>query len=513
MGPRSVKDGGSPSSSISIIPQLRASRRASFASLSNSSQIDKETLSQALDEIHTSASRSEALTAFNEYTSPPPSSSGPDSKGIAGDLQGGLAGLYTRFRASVGNVRDKVSIGGDSAVGQVSAETKPGRSTQSPTPSSRTGIESSKAGTSSINNIAGIPVANPEQQPPTGTRLAEPVQNEEDGEVKLPKISTNGANASSKSLVGSLTTLKSPPTSITHAPLPKTLTPTLASVNVSAVQQPDSHVIQSTNIRDEGIDNARYTNHDAGRRRVQNGNSKLSAANSPSVEPAARGTISESKEREGDVALVYANNEDGGKQRLSNQISEETVQPFPSVEIEDFDESVIASSSDGEDGRNSSLRMSKSEVHDEDDIFRTTDGKPERSQSGSTAKYQHLEIPLRKGLAPPVVTKSQARISAISPASSGSITGSFINASPGQQSLDQRSRVDDLPQIDSAILRKPNIPDQSPHSLHGAPQIKGKALSKQFWMKDENAKDCFYCGDPFSTFRRKHHCSKHPSRG
>lgn len=30
-------------------------------------------------------------------------------------------------------------------------------------------------------------------------------------------------------------------------------------------------------------------------------------------------------------------------------------------------------------------------------------------------------------------------------------------------------------------------------------------------MKDENAKDCFYCGDPFTTFRRKHHCSKHIS--
>lgn len=25
-------------------------------------------------------------------------------------------------------------------------------------------------------------------------------------------------------------------------------------------------------------------------------------------------------------------------------------------------------------------------------------------------------------------------------------------------------------------------------------------------MRDENAKDCFHCGEPFSTFRRKHHC-------
>ena len=38
-------------------------------------------------------------------------------------------------------------------------------------------------------------------------------------------------------------------------------------------------------------------------------------------------------------------------------------------------------------------------------------------------------------------------------------------------------------------------------------QIKSKILNKEFWMRDENARDCFYCGDPFSTFRRKHHCS------
>lgn len=31
-------------------------------------------------------------------------------------------------------------------------------------------------------------------------------------------------------------------------------------------------------------------------------------------------------------------------------------------------------------------------------------------------------------------------------------------------------------------------------------------ISKEYWMKDESAKECFTCGKPFSTFRRKHHC-------
>lgn len=31
-------------------------------------------------------------------------------------------------------------------------------------------------------------------------------------------------------------------------------------------------------------------------------------------------------------------------------------------------------------------------------------------------------------------------------------------------------------------------------------------LSKEYWMKDESAKECFTCGKTFNTFRRKHHC-------
>ncbi|SCU98012.1 LAFA_0G14862g1_1 [Lachancea sp. 'fantastica'] len=31
-------------------------------------------------------------------------------------------------------------------------------------------------------------------------------------------------------------------------------------------------------------------------------------------------------------------------------------------------------------------------------------------------------------------------------------------------------------------------------------------LSKEYWMKDESAKECFSCARPFTTFRRKHHC-------
>ncbi|CCE61308.1 hypothetical protein TPHA_0A02260 [Tetrapisispora phaffii CBS 4417] len=33
-----------------------------------------------------------------------------------------------------------------------------------------------------------------------------------------------------------------------------------------------------------------------------------------------------------------------------------------------------------------------------------------------------------------------------------------------------------------------------------------RILLKEYWMKDENARECFICGKSFNTFRRKHHC-------
>ena len=44
------------------------------------------------------------------------------------------------------------------------------------------------------------------------------------------------------------------------------------------------------------------------------------------------------------------------------------------------------------------------------------------------------------------------------------------------------------------------------HSARSANKLRSKLLSREFWMRDENARDCFHCGEPFSTFRRKHHC-------
>lgn len=65
---------------------------------------DKDQLAQTLDMIHTSASRSDALTTFNDFTAPPRRPTPvTESKGLAGDIvQQGLSGLYTRLKEAVG---------------------------------------------------------------------------------------------------------------------------------------------------------------------------------------------------------------------------------------------------------------------------------------------------------------------------------------------------------------------------------------------------------------------------
>lgn len=59
--------------------------------------------------------------------------------------------------------------------------------------------------------------------------------------------------------------------------------------------------------------------------------------------------------------------------------------------------------------------------------------------------------------------------------------------------------IDELKQQSSRIPSG-NLPSNA------LAQMRSKILGREFWMRDENAKECFKCGDSFSTFRRKHHC-------
>ncbi|GIZ40029.1 hypothetical protein CKM354_000338500 [Cercospora kikuchii] len=87
----------SPAPSSPLVPFLASSRsrRGSLASISSKKGVDKETLAQALDEIHTTASRSDGLTSFHDFD-------GEGKTGGAKELvSNGITGMYNRLRQTV----------------------------------------------------------------------------------------------------------------------------------------------------------------------------------------------------------------------------------------------------------------------------------------------------------------------------------------------------------------------------------------------------------------------------
>ena len=93
----------SPSASSIFLPLGRISRRNSKSSLNN--PVDRNTLNEALDHIHTAASTSQSLTVFNDYTNPPTASSASEGKLVTEEVQGGLSGLYNKLIASVSGTK------------------------------------------------------------------------------------------------------------------------------------------------------------------------------------------------------------------------------------------------------------------------------------------------------------------------------------------------------------------------------------------------------------------------
>jgi 1-phosphatidylinositol-3-phosphate 5-kinase len=85
---------------------------------------------------------------------------------------------------------------------------------------------------------------------------------------------------------------------------------------------------------------------------------------------------------------------------------------------------------------------------------------------------------------------SLARTSSSNSISTDASRAASQNRAPGGQ-------LDGVVEVDRGVQQPPKIVIN---------KLRSKLLSREFWMRDENAKDCFHCGEPFSTFRRKHHC-------
>jgi 1-phosphatidylinositol-3-phosphate 5-kinase len=131
----------------------------------------------------------------------------------------------------------------------------------------------------------------------------------------------------------------------------------------------------------------------------------------------------------------------------------------------------------------------------------------DRRESDASSKMQIHSQPERPPLRVSASHLPNLRISQASVLDGIIDTSSIFSTKPSTPMLEiqtnfnasmqtRRMPLKDVQSTDPADRRSATIPAH----------LKRRVISKEFWMKDENARDCFYCGDPFSTFRRKHHC-------
>lgn len=531
MGSKSIREGDSPSASAStsfLLPQRLRSRRGSLASLSSAIQQDKEALSQALDQIHSTASQTESLTAFNEYTSPPTSSSGPDSKGIAGELQGGLSGLYNRLRASVGTTRDLVTPAGKDNVAGTTSLNSPRAGIKSPVPSSKNDFEPSE-----VSSPSGTSFESRAKQRYAGQTLTGAFNDSlsRDNSVHDKPSTALLGDDDSKSNTDSLVGFGPSHAALTQARQPTSASLPLAEADLSAAGRDDPNLnsFDQKSVSLAGPIKAIRAS------KLQRPQIELSAENG--IDAAAAQSYHETRSRnlfrrtetesQGDsdtkrdisqhdrAAKAPGTGELGGI--ISGLAESRHVRPFSGLDDDGMDEAAEAVSDASSDvGGNDTVssRMVTSHNSKQGDVFT---GPPSTARIGSIhdstqkGRHQHLELSLRKSIAPPLITRSLSENPSLTRvSSSGTITDSLTNSAalsvPDAETKEPRKPA--AVRTNTLRLTDPVSVHRDLTTMNVFSQVKNKVLNKQYWMKDQNAKDCFYCGDQFSTFRRKHHCSE-----
>ncbi|KAL8746472.1 MAG: hypothetical protein Q9190_001506 [Brigantiaea leucoxantha] len=467
----------SPATSALFLPQFRHARRGSLASLSSATLVDKDVLSQALDQINQHASQTDTLTTFNEYTSPPPSSSGGEGRGIASELQGGLSGLYNKLRASVGNVRERVLLTGENGMGDEFAVQSPRSTLPSPTSITQANGLGLKSSSSSVNP------GNFE----TGTRLEKQTHPWKDDDQSQVNPSGHTARPSTLSLSSASVSFKGPLTPT----IPTTLvSPATAEVNVSVGKETKSSSISAAQGIAHPYPISQAEEHLSGTARKQ----KI-APSTPDVplSPAIT-TAGDAPKRAPHAGQATADMD--SLSPVSNSSLDSPIDFFtPPKKALDAPTIVTHPStprtSSADDVNDQYSRSTKSSVHENAMFPDHLELPPKISQKISK---DHLTLNPSIVIPQPAISSDQVKDSTKRPTLASSISD---NSEVEFNYKGQHNQSAGIPIKPLAAQMR---------SRQHAAQLKGKVLNKKFWMKDENARDCFYCGDPFSTFRRKHHC-------
>jgi 1-phosphatidylinositol-3-phosphate 5-kinase len=448
MAPKPSIDTPSPAAS-SVAISRGHSRRPSHASQSAQPALDKEKLSSALDEIHTSASRSGTLTTFDDFTSPRPGSKG-EARGFAEDIvQSGFSGLYNRLKASVGAARDAVAGGAgndsadDESIGSAKAKSAalkghPSGIVASPTTASTS--SSSKIHSPLTGRFPEFQAGSGHNPPPPPTVLA-PSRSSNPNAVASPV-----SNAQLRSTSHKLEESSASPTAVSHR---------IARQAESSF--PASNWDQDTT----GVPLTRSRSR-PGRQ------STLDRQNEATI----------SSRQESDLISTFADNCDVvDPDRTPRNTNKSSDRPVLTVET-------------------SNKPSSKSYKQ-----FSPSLAGPDGASLKSDSLNEAYPSPQR----PPLIQVSQSHLPGF--------RASRTNSSDGDlSSVVTTAARSNRPNFELVEERGTNFMDHDADSSHTISRMRSKILAKELWMRDENAKDCFYCGDTFSAFRRKHHCRKWYSR-
>ncbi|KAL4926634.1 1-phosphatidylinositol-3-phosphate 5-kinase FAB1 [Aspergillus undulatus] len=505
MAPQQSQGTTSPSASSIFLPLGRRDSRASL-----STQAERDSLNAALDQIHTAAYQSDALTVFNEFASPPAPASAVDDKSMADEIQGGLSGLYSRLRTSVGGMRDMVS-----GVGRSAEDTKR-------PPSERlTTKRTSDAVPVETQQYYGSPLPSTLNSPISASRPSIHEEPMASGQVKSSKVSSKAGSISSKASAAPSATAKPHNVSLPNPGNSGAVDPAVTEVHVSAVKEnalamSDPSINQSPHdpqIQElSGTDNEDYPRTTS----LSSSGWSLQRTHSPVLHAKV---FNNPREGVADVGCATGGSQvRGSSRRPDARTGREADTGVPSARRPKRSIDGVQDGALPHDRTRSNSSMSlqpdtsaTAPASGANSVNQFTSGEDSNYAEGCTPSTIATSMSFMDG-------EGQSRES-LKPRTQNDIKEEARSTRPGRLPGYPTSQVSSvstamgsptiITPLNTTFERVPsrNAQGRRPNVGDGVvTQLRSRLLSKDFWMRDENAKDCFHCGEPFSTFRRKHHC-------
>ncbi|KAH7405984.1 hypothetical protein DE146DRAFT_650397 [Phaeosphaeria sp. MPI-PUGE-AT-0046c] len=412
----------------------------------------------ALHQIHAANKRPDTLTTFDDLTAPPaPVADEPRGVEL---VSGGFSGLYSRLRASVGGgSREQAAEAGEgAAAGTIKVAARSGPVPHSP-------------GGTSVSSPVVVSVPSSRLQSPSTAAFPD----------TLPP--SRGSNSSVATLPGKLNVSKSSLATTSSRP----------SINAGIVEPPkplrDDDSFAHSPISSHSRVQSSST-HDLPR----NTSIKEFATSAQSLNSPRFPHGKSFRERKGDLDLV-------GQESDTSE-----------------DDMVLVK---GESDAASIPASSKFQIDSSREGLAKVSSRPDSHASRSAlSKAREQPDNRSEGMEMPRVTSNAARTPVVAPEPQ---RPPLLKVGPSHLPGFRPSRASSSDGVSSVItsstVRTPTIapiqeiqrqtqarPAVSRVPTNAFSQMRRKILDREFWMRDENAKDCFNCGDAFTTWRRKHHC-------